>query len=270
MWVDIEGRMLYEYEWKDKKINQWNVGHRVSLIIEESIDTVVLALQGGVAMFNLQTGTLNWLLDLEKEILNNRTNDGACDAHGRLWVGTMELNCKEGLGSLYCIDEALKVQKKLENLSVSNGIAWSLNNDRMYHIDTPTGVVSSYIFDVSTGEIKFEKKAIAVPAEMGLPDGMCMDEEGMLWIAHWDGFGVYRWNPHNGALLDKIDVPVPQVTACAFGGENLDHLFITTARQDLPQEQSEKHPESGNVFIAKPGIKGIARNKFHRNILHRQ
>jgi len=268
MWVDIEGKILYEYDWQNKKINQWNISHRVSLIIEDGIDTVVLALQGGVGIFNLLTGELTWMLDLEKEILSNRTNDGACDARGRLWVGTMDVNCKEGLGSLYCIDEFLRVQKKLENLSVSNGIAWSLSNDRMYHVDTPTGVASSYIFEVSTGDIKFEKKAIIVPAEMGSPDGMCMDEEGMLWIAHWDGFGVYRWNPHNGMLLDNIEVPVPQVTACAFGGENLDHLFITTARQDFSQKQLEKYPESGNVFIAQPGIRGIVRHKFHRNALH--
>jgi len=221
--------------------------------------------QGGVGIFNLQTGKLNWLLDLEKDIANNRTNDGACDTHGRLWLGTMDVNCKEGLGSLYCIDKTLVVQKKLQNLSISNGIAWSLDNHRMYHIDTATGIASSYSFDVSTGDIKFEKKAIEVPAEIGSPDGMCMDEEGMLWIAHWDGFGVYRWNPDTGKLLDKIELPVPQVTACAFGGEHLDQLFITSARQGLQQEQLEKYPERGNVFIAEPGIKGIARNKFYHD-----
>jgi sugar lactone lactonase YvrE len=265
MWVDIEGKSIFEYNWQNKKANKWNVGHRVSLIIEDNNDTVVLALQYGLAEFNLETGELYWLTDLEKEIDSNRTNDGACDVQGRLWIGTMDVGCKQGKGSLYCIDKDLLPQKKLENLSISNGITWSLNNERMYHVDTATGIVSAYLFDASTGDIKFEKEAIRVPSELGAPDGMCIDEKGMLWIAHWDGFGVYRWNPHNGILLDKIELPVPQVTACTFGGEDLDHLFITTARENLSHQQLEKYPESGNVFIAKPGVKGFIRNKFYRN-----
>jgi sugar lactone lactonase YvrE len=98
--------------------------------------------------------------------------------------------------------------------------------------------------------------------EVGTPDGMCIDEEGMLWIAQWNGFGVYRWNPINGKLLDKIEVPVPQVSSCAFGGENYDQLFITTAQENFSQELLEKYPDSGSVFLAKPGVRGVRKNLF--------
>ena len=96
---------------------------------------------------------------------------------------------------------------------------------------------------------------------MGHPDGMTIDEEGMLWIAHWNGFGVYRWNPHNGKLMDKIDVPVPQVSSCAFFGDKLDKLIITTARERLSKKDLQKYPQSGDTFVAEMKVKGMARNK---------
>jgi sugar lactone lactonase YvrE len=90
---------------------------------------------------------------------------------------------------------------------------------------------------------------------------MAVDEEGMLWIAHWGGFGVYRWNPIDGKLISKLSVPVPNVSSCAFAGENLDHLIITTARQDLTEEELKKYPQSGDLFYAKVPVKGTTMNK---------
>lgn len=94
-----------------------------------------------------------------------------------------------------------------------------------------------------------------------MPDGMTIDEEGMLWVAHWGGFGVYRWNPLNGEWIGTIKLPVPHITSCAFAGERLDRLVITTARQDLSEEELEKYPASGDVFVASPGVKGVEANR---------
>ena len=146
----------------------------------------------------METWRLEWLPDIEISSLSTRCNDGACDSRGRLWVGTMHLAHTKGAGALYCVDTNLKVRKKLHNATISNGIVWSLDNKRLYYIDSPTQVVQSFIFEEESGEIIFEKNIIHIPVEMGTPDGMAIDEEGMLWIAHWGGFGVYRWNPHNG------------------------------------------------------------------------
>ena len=238
----------------------WKFDYRLTLVVQAEGDQLILALNAKIARFNLETEQLEWLLDVEVPTSGNRCNDGACDSSGRLWVGTMHLEHRHGQGALYCIDNNLVVQKKISNTTISNGIVWSLDNKRLYYIDSPTQVVQSYIFEEKSGEIIFEKNVIQIPNETGSPDGMTIDEEGMLWIAHWGGFGVYRWNPHNGQLIDKIEVPVPQVSSCAFAGENLDYLVITTARENLKEEEIKKYPESGNTFLVKPGVKGIASN----------
>jgi sugar lactone lactonase YvrE len=176
----------------------------------------------------------------------------------------MSVHFKPGEGSLYCINQDLLVTKKIEGLAIPNGLVWSIDNRTMYHIDSPTKKVQAYSFDSKTGDIAFERTAVTIPKNLGSPDGMSIDEEGMLWIAHWDGFGVYRWNPDNGQLLDKIEVPVPQVSNCAFGGPHYDQLFITTARENFTPELLAKYPDSGNVYIAQPGVRGVRMNLFGR------
>ncbi len=235
--------------------------HRVSLLIEEKDDALILALQGGIARLDLNTAEIDWLTRIEQEIPANRTNDGACDSTGRLWVGTMDLDCKEGAGSLYCVDKSSAI-KKVDYLSIPNGIVWSPNDEYLYHIDSPSFKVVSYLFDSATGAIKKDKTIITIPEKMGMPDGMTIDSEGMLWIAHWGGFGISKWNPFDGKLLNCVSVPVPNVTSCAFGGDNFDQLIITTARQHLSEADLEKYPGSGDIFIVQPGIRGKAANKF--------
>jgi sugar lactone lactonase YvrE len=117
--------------------------------------------------------------------------------------------------------------------------------------------VEEYLFDEASGDIRFERDAIRIPGDMGTPDGMAMDDEGMLWVAHSGGFGVFRWNPSNGLLLDSVQLPVPNITSCAFVGEELDQLLITTARENLTEKQLALYPESGGLFIASPGVKGL-------------
>lgn len=263
-WVDIDGKCFYEFHTTTKEVTRRQLAHRVSLILQTkaSSDIILLGVQGGLASYDLTKEKFIWLLDIEKEQFDHRTNDGAVDSEGRLWIGTMHRQFEKGAGSLYCVDNNFSVQRKITGVTISNGLAWSLDNSRMYFIDTPTQTVQSFLFDAETGNIQFEKIAITIDKKMGSPDGMAIDEEGMLWIAQWDGFGVYRWDPVKGKLLDKIDVPVPQVSSCAFGGDNMDELIITTARENFTEEDAAKYPLSGNIFIAKPGVKGIAPNKF--------
>lgn len=259
-WVDIENGVLYEYNWTQQTTRNWKFNYRLTLVLQGKDDQLTLALDAKIASFDLETEKLKWLVDIETDS-EIRCNDGAPDTLGRLWVGTMHLEHKNEAGALYCIDPDLKVHKKLNNSTISNGIAWSLDNKRLYYIDSPTQAVQSFIFEEKTGKIIFEKNVISIPNEMGSPDGMSIDEEGMLWIAHWGGFGLYRWNPRNGKLISKIEVPVPQVSSCAFVGENLDYLLITTARENMKEEELKKYPESGDVFLAKTAVKGVLSNK---------
>jgi sugar lactone lactonase YvrE len=259
-WVDIINGVLYEYKWVSKEIKTWQFDYKLTPVIQGKNNHLILGLNTGIARFDLKSETLEWLLDLEFGITENRCNDGRCDSYGRLWIGTMHMNFKHEAGSLYCINNNLQVHKKLDNVTISNGLVWSPDDTKFYFIDSPTQKVQSFIFDRDSGEIVFEKDVIQIPVEMGSPDGMAIDEEGMLWIAHWGGFGVYRWNPIDGKLIGKIELPVPNVSSCAFVGENLDHLVITTARENLNEEDLKKYPQSGDVFFAKPGVPGIANN----------
>ncbi|MDP3470096.1 MAG: SMP-30/gluconolactonase/LRE family protein [Daejeonella sp.] len=259
-WVDIEWGMLFEYHWISKKTKTWKFDGRLTMVCPGTANCLILGINAGIARFDLITEKLEWLMDIESEIKENRCNDAKCDSTGRLWIGTMDMTFKPGAASLYCIDKNLSIQKKLDNLTISNGMAWTADNKRMYFIDSPTQTVQSYSFDPLSGDILFEKNAVHIPEEMGTPDGMCIDKEGMLWVAHWGGFGVYRWNPINGELLEKIEIPAPHVTSCAFAGEKLDFLIITTARGDLDEAELKKYPESGNTFFLKMKVRGTEPN----------
>jgi sugar lactone lactonase YvrE len=261
-WVDIEGKKFFEYNVKDQTGLCRKLDYRVSFIVRDNDDNLVLGLEGGIARYNLETETLTWLVNVEKDRIKHRCNDGKVDSMGRLWLGTLHMDFDKGAGSLYSLQENLELQKKIGRLTIANGLAWSLNNSRLYFIDSPERKVQSFLFDETTGQLEFEKDAIHIPENLGTPDGMTIDEEGMLWIAHWGGFGVYRWNPENGELLTKIEIPVPNVSSCAFGGEDLDHLFITTARQDLSEQELKDYPASGDIFWVKLPVKGKPENKF--------
>ena len=203
-WVDIERGILFEYHWISRNIKTWKFDGRLTMVCLSTENCVILGLNAGIARFDLITEKLEWLLDIESEITGNRCNDAKCDIMGRLWLGTMDMTFKPGASSLYCIDKNLSVQKKLSNLTISNGMAWTAKNERMYFIDSPTQCVQSYSFDPISGDIQFEKNAVHIPEEIGTPDGMCIDSEGMLWVAHWGGFGVYRWNPENGNCIGSL------------------------------------------------------------------
>ncbi|MEP0711703.1 SMP-30/gluconolactonase/LRE family protein [Algoriphagus sp.] len=260
-WVDIENGKLYEHQLKTGETKTRSFPHRLAVALESEDGSLMLGLDRKIAKFDLDTEELTWLCEVESDYTLHRFNDGKVDAKGRIWIGTLSTKFTEGAGSLYCIDQDLEPKKKLSNLTISNGMAWTADNQTFYFIDTPTRQIKVFHFDLESGEIEFDRIAVEIPEELGFPDGMCIDREGMLWVAHYGGSGVYRWNPRNGELLDKIELPVPQVTSCCFGGENLDTLLITTAQENLSEAQLKEYPQSGDVFLVKTTTKGFLANK---------
>lgn len=249
--------------WPSQTITTKKFPGRLAVVLEGKENELILGLDRSLIRFDLETGKQEKMLELEHEFPLHRFNDGKVDPRGRIWIGTLSTLFTEGAGSLYRISEDLIIEKKLENLTISNGMAWTEDQSSFYFIDSPTQKVQEFGFDVVSGEISFKRIVIDVPKEIGTPDGMCIDQEGMLWIAHYGGSGVYRWNPKSGNLLDKIDLPVPHVTSCAFGGPNLDQLLITTAQENLSPELLMQFPESGNVFLVKVEVGGTATNQAH-------
>jgi sugar lactone lactonase YvrE len=262
-WIDIVGGEVHIYDPSVKKDKCIAVGQMPGTIVPRKNGGLMVALQTGMHFLNEQSGELRFIVNPESHLSGNRYNDGKCDPAGRFWVGTVSLNCDiPGAGSLYVMDNRLEVTKQLDGLTISNGIVWSLDHKYMYYIDTPTREIWSFRYDLESGKIWDKKVALSIPEEDGYPDGMTIDEDGMLWIALYGGWKVAQYNPLDGMKLKEIQLPVSNVTSCAFGGENLDELYITTARLGLGRDELISQPLAGGVFMAKPGIKGIPCCKF--------
>lgn len=260
-WVDIEGKKLHEMSWANKQVQVWQMPQRIGMVAVAEDGNLIVALQDGLAKFDLKIAAIDWLIDIEKDLVTNRANDGKCDSEGRLWLGTMDVEASPNTGALYCVD-GNNITQQLHSLTIANGMAWSLDDKCFYFIDSLQRKIDAYLFDATIGTIHSKRTAVEVPETMGMPDGMCIDEEGMLWVAHWGGYCVARWNPETGKLLCRIELPVPQVSSCVFGGENLDELFITTARAGLSENELLKYPASGHVFVAELGVQGVCSNHF--------
>ena len=136
----------------------------------------------------------------------------------------------------------------------------------MYYNDTPTGTIQGFDYDDKTGAISNRRVVVRIPKGGGGPDGMTIDADGNLWVALWGSGTVRKFDPRTGQLLQKVIVPVPNVSSCAFGGKNLDILYITTARAWMNEEKLKQFPLSGGLFAVKPGVKGV-RAKFYKGKL---
>lgn len=208
-----------------------------------------MGVQGGIVKYNLSSRIGDWIVDIEKNIPGNRTNDGGYDAVGRIWVGTMNVDCNKHAGALYSFEKDGSLIRRIDRMTIPNGIEWTRDNKTMYLVESEDKVVNAYDYDFHTGDIRFNCVAIKVPEELGSPDGMCVDDDEMLSVAHYAGFAIYRWDPVHGELLDKIDVPAPNVTSCAFGVDDNKTVLITTATQEMSSDDLNKYPDSGSVFI---------------------
>ncbi|MDG6899416.1 MAG: SMP-30/gluconolactonase/LRE family protein [Nitrososphaerota archaeon] len=261
-WVDIISGLVNTYHPSTSENKSRRVGRFVSSVVPSKSGRVVMTLQHEVCALDLESGKVKVLAVAEAGEEENRFNDGKCDPAGRLWAGTMSLKGKKGNGALYVLERGRKIRKVLGGVSTSNGLGWSPDGGTMYYIDTPTRKVSAFDCEINTWEIKNRRTVVDFGGQPGNPDGMAVDEEGKLWVAHWGGWRVTRWNPETGENLSQVDLPVPLVSSCCFGGEKLDRLYITTARTGLDAEQLSEVPNSGGLFVAQVGARGLPTYAF--------
>jgi sugar lactone lactonase YvrE len=242
------------------------VGHRIGTVVPvQGENEALVALQNGVFLLNIETEALNPVVSPEKHLEENRFNDGKCDTAGRLWVGSMHLETKKGAAALYRINQNGSADKMLSDQTICNGIVWTSDKKTMYYIDTETSKIRAYDYDHDSGDIKNERVVVEVPEDMGKPDGMAIDEEDRLWVAHYGGACVGNWDPLSGRLLQKVDVPALNVTSCSFGGNDLKQLFITTAGMDMSEEDQKKYPDAGSLFVVETVVKGAKHYFFKKN-----
>ncbi len=263
-WLDILNGIVHQYDPLTSVYSEIRVHQMIGSFAVCNNGDLVAGLHHGFAFISRPDGKLKMIVDPESEIPTNRFNEGKCDPAGRFWAGTMAISEILHQGNVYVLDRDLKCRKQIEHVSISNGLAWSLDHKTLYYIDTPSFEVVSYDYDISSGEISNKKSVIKINVkEEGYPDGMTIDEEGMLWIGHWDGWQVARWNPLTGEKIGSIKLPASRVTSCTFGGENLDDLYITTARVGLTEEALTEQPLAGDFFVVKNcGFKGLPAFEF--------
>lgn len=262
LWVDIEEKKVFLYDPKNGTNRTIQLDQYVGAIVPRVSGGAVAALQNGFYAMDLDIGVLTQIINPEKDIPGNRFNDGKCDPAGRFWAGSMSTGDIFSPGSLYCLDTDMSCKKMLTDITTSNGIAFSPDNNIMYYIDSPTKEVAAFNYNLSTAEITNKRVVVTLPEGGGIPDGMTIDSNGMLWVAQWGGYQISHWNPYTGELLGTIPIPAALVTSCVFGGDNLDELYITTARVDLSDEDLAKQPYAGGLFISKPGVKGLKTFSF--------
>ena len=262
-WTDIQNSTLYRYQLDDKKLEYWSTPERVgcfALVADK--EYLIVGFESGFAYFDPRSGYLEWLQKVGADTPETRLNDGRADRQGRFWAGSMvEGKVANPSGKLYCLDRKVQCSSHLSELSISNSLCWSPDSAVMYHTDTPTRQIYRYDFDSATGAIS--NKALFVKTEDGcFPDGSTVDAQGYVWNAQWGASQVVRYSP-SGEVDLVLQVPATQPSCVAFGGPNLDMLFVTTAREGLSPEELAKQSEAGNVLIYQTDVSSIADPQFN-------
>lgn len=261
-WIDIEGKQLHIYHPKTNQNRSFPTASHIGTVVPKNNDEVLIALVDGIHTMNVNSGQTEVFAHMTDLLPNARLNDGKCDPSGRLWVGSMDWQQAQGQAKLFSIQSDGSVLTKMDGVTISNGIVWTKDKKTMYYIDTPTSQIKAYDYDNATGAITNERVAVDIPVDLGYPDGMTIDEDDMVWVGMWNGNAVIRCNPKTGVVLQKIEVPAHNITSCAFGGPNLETLYITTATVDMTDEELTKYPLAGSIFKVNPGVKGVRSHFF--------
>ena len=245
LWVDIEGCELHILESEEDRAI--GLDAMVGAAAPTSSGAVLVALADRLALVDLADESVRTLVRLPHGSAL-RSNDGACDAAGRFWIGTMGLDQTPGAGALYRYDGRL--QRVLDEVTLSNGIGWTRDDTRMYYIDSPVQRVDIFDFELASGRVDDRRPFVSIDENEGIPDGLTVDDEGGVWVALYGGSCVHRYD-ESGHLDAVLAVPAENVTSCCFGGDDGRSLFVTTAAPD------------GNVYVTQPGVTGPPAHVFH-------
>jgi sugar lactone lactonase YvrE len=259
-WVDMRSHVIHRWVEATDEHRRWHMPEICTGVVPASGGGLVVALRHRIAHFDPETAALSPIATIEPEGMGNRLNEMRCDRAGRLWIGSMTDYGAAITGSLYVVDQGLHPKRVLENIRVPNSLAWSPDDRVLYFADTTEGHIRRYSFDLATGTLGTPLLPIGGRIA-GVPDGSAMDKEGYLWNARYGGGLVVRMSPV-GEVVETVELPVSQPAACAFGGEDLRTLYITTARQRLDAKALGQQPLAGHVFRLRVEVSGILEPQF--------
>ncbi|MEU3885845.1 SMP-30/gluconolactonase/LRE family protein [Streptomyces sp. NPDC029041] len=252
LWIDILGSRLHTYDPATGRRTLRRTQQHIGAVKPRTGGGLVLNLRDGVGLLD-PDGTFRWLH--HEPVPGRRANDAAVAPDGALWAGTMRYDEAPGGGTLSRVTGDGTAEVVLGDVAVSNGTGWSPDGRLMYYVDSPTRRLD--VFDYADGRISGRRTLAEIEESAGFPDGLAVDAEGCVWVALWEGSAVRRYTP-DGELDRVIELPVPLVTACAFGGDGLTDLYVTTARVGL----TEPPALAGSLFVVPGAGKGLAQPAF--------
>ncbi len=271
-WTDILDCKLYYHDFKNRQTQVIDVPEPLgSFAFTSSPTTIVAAFARGFAFFNYQTGIADWIEKPPMLPGEGRFNDGRADRQGRFWSGTMMAEPGNGVpatGRLFCLGPYGHSSQHEQAVNISNGLCWSPDGRTLYFADSLTGKIFQYDFSPERGTLG-NKRVFAKSPEGGAPDGAAVDAYGNVWSAQWGLGEVIAFNP-DGDIIDRVSVPASQPTCVAFGGDNLDLMFVTSAKDGLPETRLAKEPSAGNVFVYKTGTRGLPENTYSGVAAHKE
>lgn len=258
VFVDILGSTINRYDPETWEHVSLDVGVNVGAAIPRTAGGFAVLERNGLGLIGDDLA-YRLAAEVEGDMPGNRMNDAKCDPVGRLYAGTISDEDVPENATLYRYTPE-GFESVVSPVTISNGLGWSPTGDRMYYIDTPTRRVDVFDYDLSTGAMANRRPLIEFDESDGYPDGMCLDSEGGLWVAFWEGSAVRRFSA-SGLLTDEIGLPVRQVSSCCLGGADLCDLFVTTASFDYREGHPDAGEHSGRLFRARvrvPGLPGVA------------
>jgi sugar lactone lactonase YvrE len=257
-WVDIDGKRYHRLDPLKHVHRIVDVGEKVGVLAFRQKGGLVMATDHGFVFFDPEAGRLEHIADPELHKPQTQFNDGKVDRAGRFWAGTLGDSFQN---SLYRLDPDGSVHSMESGVDVSNGIGWSPDNQVMYFTDSTPAVIYAYDFDLGSGSIANRRVFVDRTGKKGVPDGLTVDAEGFIWSAVWDGWCVERYDPQ-GKLERTLQMPVQFPTSVAFGGRDLDELYVTSALVEIPVPERSSYPLAGGLFRIKGLIKGLSEPLF--------
>lgn len=261
-WTDIEGRALWSYDPASGNSVKTTMKDRVCCFAPRRKGGLIVAYADRVVLLDPATGDEELIHRFEPDNRETRLNDGRTDRAGRFVLGGMNEVSGTANSSVISIAPDLSVRTLIEGVSCANSTCFSPDGTTMFFADTPDREIVAYDYDTETGAVSNRRVHASFADEPGLPDGSCVDAEGGVWNAEWEGRRVARVAP-DGTIDRVIDVPVWKPTCCAFGGPDLDTLYITTSRLMSSDDVLANEPDSGGLFAVKPGIRGVIDAPFN-------
>ena len=258
-WVDIRRPALRRLYHATGRIETWPMDDLVGSIALCDDGRLLIASGDRIAAFDPRSGSFTGVAQVPRPP-GHRFNDGRCDRQGRFWIGTMHNVTRAPEGVLYRLDPDGRLAPKHAGICIPNSLAWSPDGRTMYFADSLRYTIFAYDYDPATGEMGRER-VFATSTRPAFADGSTIDAEGFLWNAEFNGWRVVRYAP-DGRIDRVIEVPTHRPTCCAFGGPNLDILYITTASQQMTPDELAQQPLAGCLLAVHPGVRGLPEPRF--------